>query len=382
MKKLKPEYDGREQTGIKHKILRDYLNIACRIVGPKWKKFSYVDGFSGPWNAKGDNFSDSSPDIAIKTLSHARRESIKAGRPFDVQCLFIEKDTRNYRTLEQLLAHVSGIGVKPLNGSFEDEISQVIKFVEGTFWFAFIDPKGWTGMSLKKMAPLLRSRGEVLINFMSIYIDRFITYEKISPDIDDLMGGTNWRTNFDLLLESGSTREQAAIETYCNELKRTGGFKYVKYFRVLTPDKNRTFFNLVYGTNHIRGLEKFSEVERNVYPLQAKIHLKKELAARAQKTKINDLFAEPDEVEIENQIEDDRRWALDRAKADWLEHIQISKQLPYEHALGLFLQRAFVWKSDFHGFVQELVDAKSHKIEGLTGRQKVPNKHCTLVWID
>lgn len=62
----------------------------------------------------------------------------------------------------------------------------------------FIDPTGWTGYPLQKITPLLKLRGEVLINFMSDHINRFIDDPRpnIAQQFDDLFGGAwfdNWK---------------------------------------------------------------------------------------------------------------------------------------------------------------------------------------------
>jgi hypothetical protein len=57
-------YFGREQTKAKHFILRRYLQaLAFKIL--RFFDITYVDGFSGPWETKTEDFVDSSFMIAI-----------------------------------------------------------------------------------------------------------------------------------------------------------------------------------------------------------------------------------------------------------------------------------------------------------------------------
>ena len=65
-------YTGREQTLVKHFILQKYLQRFAYIVGSHWDTLTYVDCFSGPWNARSENFEDSSFAIALKELRDAR----------------------------------------------------------------------------------------------------------------------------------------------------------------------------------------------------------------------------------------------------------------------------------------------------------------------
>lgn len=65
-------YIDREQTQAKHFILRRYLQALAFKVLHGWD-ITYVDGFSGPWESRTDDFSDTSFMIAIGVLKDAQR---------------------------------------------------------------------------------------------------------------------------------------------------------------------------------------------------------------------------------------------------------------------------------------------------------------------
>ncbi len=65
-------YAGREQTEVKHYILRHYLERFAHRVGFGYRTLTYVDTFAGPWNATTDNLSDTSFSIALTKLCEAR----------------------------------------------------------------------------------------------------------------------------------------------------------------------------------------------------------------------------------------------------------------------------------------------------------------------
>ena len=65
-------YVGREQTLVKHFILQKYLSRFAPIVLSHWDSISYVDCFSGPWNAHTDDLRDTSFSIALEELRRAR----------------------------------------------------------------------------------------------------------------------------------------------------------------------------------------------------------------------------------------------------------------------------------------------------------------------
>ena len=65
-------YIDREQTQAKHFILRGYLQeLAFKVL--RGRDIAYVDGFSGPWESKTADFSDTSFMIAIGVLKDAQR---------------------------------------------------------------------------------------------------------------------------------------------------------------------------------------------------------------------------------------------------------------------------------------------------------------------
>lgn len=65
-------YSGREQTGTKHFILKRYLQaLAFKVL--TFSDLTYVDGFSGPWETKTEDFADSSFMIAITVLKDAQQ---------------------------------------------------------------------------------------------------------------------------------------------------------------------------------------------------------------------------------------------------------------------------------------------------------------------
>ena len=65
-------YEGREQTYIKHLVLRRYLQKLAYKVGSWAGTLNYVDCFAGPWQHSDDELKDTSPFIAIDELRAAR----------------------------------------------------------------------------------------------------------------------------------------------------------------------------------------------------------------------------------------------------------------------------------------------------------------------
>src|SRR6201991_762744 len=118
----KSAYEGREQTLVKHIILRQYVSAWAHKVGTFCNTLTYVDGFSGPWNAVSDDLSDASFSIALEELRKARETHTAAGRKIQLRCLFIEKDPDAYAKLKAFCDGVPDAVVAPIHGAFADHI--------------------------------------------------------------------------------------------------------------------------------------------------------------------------------------------------------------------------------------------------------------------
>src|ERR1700685_3597174 len=88
---LADPYSGREQTQAKHFILRSYLQaLAFKVL--TFSDITFVDGFSGPWETKTDNFSDSSFMIAMDVLRDAQQRFFERnGTRRVIRCFFSER---------------------------------------------------------------------------------------------------------------------------------------------------------------------------------------------------------------------------------------------------------------------------------------------------
>ena len=150
------DYKGREQTYLKHFFLERYLERVAYVIGWTYPEFVYVDGFSGPWKSSDEAFEDTSFKIAINKLRRVRAGLVNAGKRGRIRCLFIEKDPAAFRALDEATGGESEIEVESLQGEFEQLIPDILKFVGDSFSLVFIDPTGWTGFALRRIAPLLR----------------------------------------------------------------------------------------------------------------------------------------------------------------------------------------------------------------------------------
>lgn len=266
-------YFEREQTRIKHLVLEKYLERFARIVGQWADGILYIDGFSGPWNTVSDDFKDSSFSIALREL-RAARDTVRTvfHRDLRIQCVFLEKDRKAFERLNSYAAQQTDAEITTLNVPFEEAITELARIAErgkkSHFPFILIDPKGWKGFSMDVIAPLIRVKpSEVLVNFMTGHIQRFIEDERdgVKASFRRLFGDDSYETRIEGL--EGQEREDAIVAAYADRLASVGDYRYVATALVLNPTKDRTHFHLVYATRDIKGIEAFKEAERKALKL-------------------------------------------------------------------------------------------------------------------
>src|SRR2546425_7018203 len=250
-------YIGREQTLIKHLILRKYLERFAHIIGFNWSTLTYVDCFSGPWDVRSDELKDSSFSIALSELRKAHETHAARNQDLSLRCLFLERNPEAFKRLKEFASSVTDAEVVALNSKLEDSIDKITDFVRrggsNSFPFIFIDPTGWTGFAMDVIEPLLRfDPGEVLINFMSGDIPRFVTspQQQTAQSFLRLFGSKEFKAVVEGLSERN--REDALVEEYRRIVASRGNFKFTCSAIVLHPKSNRTRFHLIYATRHPR----------------------------------------------------------------------------------------------------------------------------------
>jgi three-Cys-motif partner protein len=363
-------YAGREQTYLKHFFLERYLERVAYVIGWSQPGFVYVDGFSGPWKSEDEAFKDTSFLIALNKLRQVRDGLAKVGRNPRIRCLFIEKDREAFLALRRAIGGVSDLEVAVLHGEFERLIPDVLRFVGGSFSLVFIDPTGWTGFGLRKIAPILQHRpGEVLVNFMFDHINRFLK-DDIDPSIaksfDELLGGPGW----DAALKAGGRREDAIVELYRERMRTAGGFKHVTSTRILKPTADRAYFYLAYGTRHVKGLQEFRGVEKVAVEEQESVRLAAKQVRRVEQTGQPELFPAGALVAGPPSFEEERAAHLTAATSRLRLLLRSKKRFRYDDAVGVLLETPLVWESDVRQILKDMRSAGELYVEGLSPRER------------
>ena len=367
-------YHGREQTYAKHLFLEQYLERVAFHIAYSNDEFVYVDGFSGPWKAIDEGLEDTSFMIAIRKLEYVREALGKIGKAPRVRCLFIEAEPTRFVALEAATHDVARLETKALCGDFETLIPDIQQFVGTGFSLIFIDPTGWDGFAMERIAPLLKNaRGEVIVNFMYDHINRFLndTRPEIEASFHRLFGTNQWT-----FLRNVADREQI-VEYYGAQLQQHGAYPFVTCTPILKPLADRPYFYLLYCTRNIRGLIEFRATEeRSLRPQQQARDAGKQ-RHRIAKTGQQELYDAAD-LGTPSALEQERAKQLTKARERFAAETAPGKQLTYEHLLGKLLVQPFVSERDVKQLIANATRRGDIVIEGLTGKQTAPRLDCVL----
>jgi three-Cys-motif partner protein len=380
-------YAGREQTLVKHTILRSYIDRFAHIVGSAWDAITYVDCFSGPWNVQSGDLRDSSFHIALQELRKAKAHLGEAlGRDFALRCFFLEKDPEAYQQLDQFARSVRDAEIATRNGALEDSVADILAFVgrrqHDAFPFIFIDPTGWTGFAMRTIAPLLQLRpGEVLINFMTGHILRFAEHpdSPIQQSFDGLFGSSDYRNRIAGL--TGQDREDELVRSYCDAVRTVGGYDYVCPAIVLHPENDRTHFHLLYATRHARGVEVFKQAERKAMEVMEKARAEAQQRSRVQSSGQSELFT-AETMRDARHYDALRERHLNAARIDVERMLEAKRVLMYDEVWVAALTHPLVWDSDLKAWIAEWSKTGRLGITGLKPRERVPKREAghQLVW--
>lgn len=257
-------YLGREQTKAKHFILKGYLEeLAFKVL--TFSDFTYVDGFSGPWETQTGDYSDSSFMIAINVLRDAQtqiQQRLRVRRK--IRIVLCEIEPGPFAQLQAAVAPyhnpANGFEITTIHGKFEDAVPTIERVIGTSFPLIFIDPKGWSGYPLEKIKPLFKAKKcEVVVNFMYAFVSRFANARKASivSSLDPILGGPGWVDRLDMTLARGPAVEKLFRQT----LQDVGGFDFVVSTKINKSTEERTHFYIVYGTKDLAGLKAFRKTE-------------------------------------------------------------------------------------------------------------------------
>lgn len=368
-------YTGREQTLVKHFVLDAYLERFCHIIGSWAKTITYIDCFSGPWQSQTTDFSDTSFGIAIKQLRKARSTHAEKGRNLSLRCFFIEALPESYERLRQFAEQIPDIEITTRNLELESAIPEIVRFAKtggpDAFTFSLIDPLGWRGFAMDVITPLLRlTPGEVLINFMTDFINRFIEVrdEATATDFDRMFGADIRSAVAGLHREE---REDRLVAEYMKNLRTRGNFNLVSSAIVFKPEIESTYYHLIYATRHDRGLQVFKEVEKRMQPVMTEA--RGAAKARKQESRTGQGSLPLMGAAFRSSKQERLRERYLRASRTEVESLlRTHTSIPYDDLWRAALARPLVWESDLKSWISEWQKKDQIQIQGLRERERVP----------
>lgn len=264
-------YAGREQTYLKHRVLREYLRRWAHKLGSTARygarRLWYVDCFAGPWRSQDADAADTSPEIGLDALEEAI-DTWHGGRgaTLEGRAILVEAHPGRAAALrERILQRDGKVRTEVLEGPFGDHVNTIKGMLGTDAAFLFVDPTGWKGADMAYIAELAgRPFRDVLVNVMFDYLNRSLNAplpflreqlqrffglrdDEIPPDLD----------------------EAGLLAFYRAKLKERSGVKWAADLAIPYGDRERTFFRLVVGGHDPEVLRVFREVEESVVGKEA-----------------------------------------------------------------------------------------------------------------
>lgn len=235
---------------------------------------------------------------------------------------------------------------------------------------------------METISPLLRLHpGEVLINFMTGHIRRFLDSpdEETQDSFKRLFGSGAFRAKIQGLAQL--EREDAAVEEYTRNAKKLGGFNFGCSAIVLHPEMDRTHFNLIYLTRNLKGVEVFKDAEKKAMDVQEAARAEAQQRKRVAREGQIELFGSK-ELHDSTHYESLRDRYLTKARALVLQALQSKRRLLYDDAWRLALSQPMAWESDLKEWIKEWEQEKHLEVTGMQPRQITPhrNEENYLIW--
>jgi three-Cys-motif partner protein len=328
-----------------------------------------VDGFSGPWETKTEDFRDSSFMIAIAVLQDAQNRILeRTGTRRRIRCFFSESNAEAFAQLQLAVAPFhrpeEGFEIETYGGKFEDAVIEIQAFIGSSFPLIFIDPTGWTGYPLSKIKPLfLRAKCEVLINFMYEFINRFAYSDdpEIVASIDPILGGPGWGGRLDPNLRRGPAVEKLFRDT----LKAEGNFDFVVSTKIDKATAERPHFFIAYGTKSLDGLKTFRQIEYDALREHEKNRAYVKEKQREERSNMADLFSGHQAAVQEATIDDVVDEQKASASADLMAILALDGPLRFSGVVARLLQTYILRETNVKDICVDL--AKAGAIENTWG---------------
>lgn len=259
------DYQGREQSFIKHLFLNKYLEAAAyKLFQGRSPIFNFVDAFAGPWRVSDTNkYSDASFSQAIETLEGVRRSLFQLGQPkLTVRFRFCERNPTSVAKLKEFAAQKRAFDIQVFSGPFEDNLDGIRSACRDGFTFTFIDPTGWNVESSKVFDFLRALNGEFLFNFMAEEVNRHAGWDGVAESVGRFLADPAWKASFEAMTEGSN--ETKILQLLKVKMKEARVATYLTDMAIRKPREERIKMRLILGTHSGFGVEVFRTVQEKV----------------------------------------------------------------------------------------------------------------------
>ncbi len=253
-------WELKPHTKAKHEILHRYLDAWLPIMSKFNRRLLVLDGFAGPGRySKGE---PGSPTIAMQRLLDHQYAPSMASCEFVF--VFNEQDPDRFKSLQVAVkeiteaegfpAHVKVIVENSAFGSMANAVCDQVEAAGAQLapMFAFLDPFGYSDLSLATLARLLMGgKAEALIFLDINSLTRFSTAGQVDEQFEALFGSDAFKA---VPSEDPDKRRLALRDLYMQRLKQACGFTYTQAF-LMRGVNNKPICYLIYGTKHLGGLK-------------------------------------------------------------------------------------------------------------------------------
>jgi hypothetical protein len=287
----------------------------------------------------------------------------------------IENNPESYPQLEAYAAAVTDIEVVTKCWDFNDHVQDVVNFAKqskNSFPFFFIDPTGWSEVRIDRISPILQiNPGEVLINFMSSWVKRFL--DDPTKPFGKILGKDLAR----LRTLQGDEQDDELVNTYAAQVKAEGRYSYTCAIPILMPDRDAIHYHLVYGTRSFKGLEVFKGTEAVAIPY---MH---ELRAAAQRrhdeeSSSQGFLLSPAETYQEKRFRSFNERRKTNARTAVIGLLSGMRPTTYRNLYEESMQYATVTQQDLRKWLEEWHDKGLIRYGNWAERQRVPNAETTV----
>jgi three-Cys-motif partner protein len=257
------ETPQRATSAIKTKIVVDYFKSWSRILYGVVKtnrpqRLRYVDLFAGPGKIDGVN---STPLLIMEHV---------ISQPELCECvgaLLNDLDPAHTKQLMENLKALPGyeklkIPPRVRTGPVDEKLVEIFEKSNNIPAFSFLDPFGYTGLTLPLVKALVSGFGSDLILFFSFdSINRAVSNELVKEHMDALFGPARAGRLRKLVKgRRADEREELLIEAFIEAVTEDLGYEYVVPYVFDKEDKDRTSHYLIFISKRDLGFKIIKQI--------------------------------------------------------------------------------------------------------------------------